>query len=467
MIPVVLSGGSGTRLWPVSRQSHPKQFCDLLDEAHGQTLFANTVRRLQPLGSPWTVTVRELKVLTERSLASLGVPLSQVVYEPFGRNTAPAIALLCRVFELRGMGREVAGIFPADHVIENEEAFHRAVRLGASIAEQGQIVTLGVVPTYPATGYGYIETSGAFSAAGGLRAIGFREKPSAAVAGDFIARGGFFWNAGMFIFRVDTMIALLQEHAPEVWSGFAGLCADLSNLEDIYHSVKGISIDYAVMEKLSSHVCIPCDFPWSDLGSWDSYAEFVERSGAAGVSAGIAGAPIEVDAKGNFVFPSREKVYSVIGADDLLVVDTDDALLISRRGSSELVKDVVEQLKKSGDKRASEHVFEVRPWGRFEILRDTAEFKSKVIDVNPGAQISYQSHTKRAEHWIVVKGRGEVILDDRTLPASPGVHINIPVGAKHRIRNLGTEVLQFVEVQLGSYFGEDDIVRYDDAYGRK
>ena len=466
MIPVILSGGSGTRLWPVSRQSHPKQFCDLLDEAHGQTLFANTVRRLMPLGSPWTVTVRELKVLTERSLSSLGVPSSQVVYEPFGRNTAPAIALLCRVFELRGLGREVAGVFPADQVVEKEEAFHRAVRLGASIAEQGQVVTLGVKPTYPATGYGYIETSGAFSVAGGLRAVGFREKPSESVAADFLKRGGFFWNAGMFIFRVDVMIGLLREHAPAVWSAFADLRADLSNLEDIYHSVKGISIDYAVMEKLPGHVCIPCDFPWSDLGSWDSYAEFAARTGA-GVSSGVSGTPIEVGAKGNFVFPSRDKVYSVTGADDLLIVDTDDALLISRRGSSEQVKDVVEQLKKSGDKRASEHVFDVRPWGRFEILRDTSEFKSKVIEVNPGAQLSYQSHTKRSEHWIVVKGRGEVVLDDRTLPVSAGVHINIPLGAKHRMRNLGTEVLQFVEVQLGSYFGEDDIVRYEDAYGRK
>jgi mannose-1-phosphate guanylyltransferase/mannose-6-phosphate isomerase len=465
MIPVILSGGSGSRLWPVSRAAFPKQFCDILEES----LFAKTVRRLQPLGSPWTVTVKDLRILTERSLKDLGISGEHAIYEPKGKNTAPAIALLCRVFQLKGWGDEVVGIFPADHLINDEDAFRAAVRQGEAYARAGEVVTLGVAPTYPATGYGYIETAGhagnlsqdsSLSGLRPLRAIGFREKPNEQTARDFIAQGGFFWNAGMFIFRVNRMIELLEMHLPDVWEKVNSLNGEMSNLDEIYSKLRSISIDYGLMERLPEHVCVPCHFDWSDLGSWDAIAEVFEKSKRD------QPATVSVASEKNFVISSGDKTYAFVDVDDLIVVDTPDALLISKRGSTERVKEIVDRLKEQKGARAVQHLFEFRPWGHFEILRDAEHFKSKTIAVDPGAQISYQSHAKRSEHWIIVRGEGDVVLNDKIIPVRAGTHVHIPQGAKHRIRNNGIERLEFVEVQIGSYFGEDDIVRYQDDYGR-
>lgn len=338
MIPVILSGGSGSRLWPVSRAAFPKQFCELLDES----LFAKTVRRLAPLGSPWVVTVREMKPLTERSLGELGVPTSQVIYEPFGKNTAPALALLCLQFERRGFGDEIVGLFPADHLVDGDDEFRSVVRAGIAYAEGGEVVTLGIQPTYPATGYGYIATDGPIGSGGGVKAIGFREKPNEVTAREFLNRGGFYWNAGMFIFRVRTMIELFKTYAPDIWASIAALKGDLSNLDEVYAGVRSTSVDYALMERLPSHVCLPCQFGWSDLGSWDSVAGLLpnrERESAT----------VEIEAKGNFIFPQDGKVYAFVGVNDLMVVDTPDAVLVTRKGESELVKQVVDRMKSSAD----------------------------------------------------------------------------------------------------------------------
>lgn len=464
IIPVIISGGSGTRLWPVSRHSLPKQFCDFLDES----LFHKAIKRVLPLGTPWTVTVQDLRILTERALQGLGVPGNQVIYEPRGRNTAPALALLCRIFELQGRSAAVVGVFPADQLVSDEEKFRAAVRTGAQWAAAGHVVTLGVAPTYPATGYGYIETAGPMSGAeasgdsgaNALRATRFREKPNEDTARAFIKQGGFFWNAGMFIFRISRMIELLSTHAPEIWKALSQLKADLSNLIEIYDQVQAISIDYAVMERLPGHVCIPCEFNWSDLGSWDAMADIVKPSEE------LQRATVEVGGQNNFVFSSKSKAYGLVGVEDLIVVDTPDALLVAKKGSSERVKEVVEKLKERKITSAVHHPSEVRPWGRFDILADERDFKSKTVTVDPGHQLSYQSHKRRSEHWIIVKGAGEVILNDEVLPVAVGTHIHIPMGAKHRIRNSGIVPLQFVEVQLGDYFGEDDIVRYQDDYRR-
>ena len=341
------------------------------------------------------------------------------------------------MFEQRGLSSEVVGVFPADHLIGNEAAFHEAVRLGAKIAaSDGSVVTLGVKPTSPATGYGYIETAGA-NALGGLKAVGFREKPNEETAREFIERGNFFWNAGMFIFKVSTMIELLKKHVPDVWALVAGVEADLSNVGEVYDQVRSVSIDYAVMERLTSHVCIPCDFDWSDLGSWDAFADVQKERGVKTPNM------VEVQSEGCFVQPSGDRTYALVGVDDLLVIDTVDALLISRRGASERVKDVVDKLKKTQGTTAVQHVFEIRPWGRFEVLRDSDLFKSKAITIDPGAQISYQSHAKRAEHWVIVRGTGEVVLDEKVIPVSAGQHVHIPQGAKHRIRNNSSADLEF------------------------
>ncbi|MDX9730239.1 MAG: mannose-1-phosphate guanylyltransferase/mannose-6-phosphate isomerase [Bdellovibrionales bacterium] len=492
-IPAVMSGGSGTRLWPVSRQSFPKQFCEIFGQGLQNSLFAKTVNRIRPFGSPWTVTVGDLKILTEKTLETLEIPRAEIVpqtmYEPRGRNTAPAIAFLCRTLQMRDLADAVVGIFPADQLIQDEMRFQKTVATAIEFAEQGEIVTLGIRPTFPATGYGYIETKDdAVSPSGkpGKRAIRFREKPDEATAKEFLLSGGFYWNAGMFVFKASRMIELLKKHAPGVWQPFDQLKPDLSNIRDVYEKVEAISIDYAVMEKLDSHITVPCEFDWSDVGSWDATSDFVMESLATGDHEDSGGyqtqtaaaiiatsAAIQVESQRNVVFPTDDKSYVFVGVDDIVVVDTQDATLIARRGQSEKVKDAVERLKSSGRRsldRATQHSFEVRPWGRFEVLKDNGVFKSKMITVDAGAQISYQSHAKRSEHWIIVSGRGEVVLNGETTPVEPGSHVFVPVGAKHRIRNTAKpkvgEPLVFIEVQLGTYFGEDDIIRYEDAYGR-
>ena len=458
MIPAILSGGSGTRLWPVSRASHPKQFCDLFDES----LILKTVRRLQPLGTPWVITTQSMRTLTERLFRDLALPQDQILCEPMGRNTAAAVALLCHVLELRGKASEVVGIFPADHFVENTELFQTALRLAEKKAIEGAVVTLGIQPSYPATGYGYIELSRTAATASieAIPALKFREKPDSATAKAYVESGKFSWNAGIFVFRADRMIALLKEHLPDVWNCIAEVKGDLSNLKDAYNQVHSISIDYGIMEKLeNAFLCIPCqDLGWSDVGSWDE---------VAALKASAVTQTTEVEAKRNFVFPATpEKQYAFVGVDDLIVADTVDALLVMRKGTSQAVKDVQQTLAERKAPCATQHVFEYRPWGTFEVLRDTAQFKSKVIRVEPGQQLSYQSHAKRAEHWIVVSGQAEVVLNDVVHRLSAGQHIHIPQGAKHRMRNPGKDVVEFVEVQLGSYFGEDDIVRYQDDYQR-
>ena len=451
-IPTVLSGGSGTRLWPVSRTQFPKQFCELFEES----LFQKTLNRLNHLGSPWVVTNESMKVLTEGVMKTCKVPLNQALYEPKANNTAPAIALLCKVLEQQGRTGDIVGIFASDHLIQKENEFFAAVNLGIDCAKKGMVATLGIKPTYPATGYGYIEVAPEKYLGEARPTMGFREKPDLKTAEGFVASGNYFWNAGMFIFEVATMIRHLQNFMPETWAAIGELKTDLSNLKDVYSKCPSQSIDYGVMEKLKEQVCIPADIGWSDVGSWDEIA-----------SMQASASKVEADATGNFFYSKQNRIAGFVDVNDLIVVDTADALLITKKGSSQKVKHIVDQMNARKDVRSSEHIFEYRPWGRFEILRDTDAFKSKVIHVNPGQQLSYQSHNKRAEHWVIIKGQPEVVLNDVVHQLKPGENIYIPLGAKHRIRNPHpTEVVEFVEVQVGSYFGEDDIIRYQDDYKR-
>ena len=462
MIPVILSGGSGTRLWPVSRVKFPKQFNDLFEEP----LQNLTLKRVGSLGKPMIITSITLRDFTEKKALEAGFPEIDVVYEPFGRNTGPAVAALCRILELRGLANEVAAVFPADHLVDDEVVFHSALDLAEKGARRGKVVTLGLKPKSPETGYGYIQTEKLpFSYNDQLSSfsvVKFHEKPTLETAKQFLADGSFFWNAGIFVFEVQLMIDLFKKYQPQIWAGVAALKPDFSNIKEIYERLPSISLDFAIMEKLSGDelLCVPCDPGWSDVGSWDAVAEVYENTGRS------KGNPIEVDSKNNFVLPKQGKRYAFVGVDDLIVVDTEDALLISSKGHTQQVKTVVDRLKVEAPKLAIEHVFEERPWGRFEIMRDQKHFKSKIIQVNVGAQISYQSHEKREEHWIIVRGIGEIILDEKVMGVQVGSYMRIPTGAKHRIRNVGTEPLEFIEVQLGTYFGEDDIVRYKDDYKR-
>ncbi|WP_413580563.1 mannose-1-phosphate guanylyltransferase/mannose-6-phosphate isomerase [Bdellovibrio sp. HCB288] len=458
MIPVVLSGGSGTRLWPVSRQQMPKQFCTIFEKP----LQTMTLERCHKMGTPWIVTSKALQNLTEINLQTNKMNDVQVVYEPYGKNTAPAIAVLCKLLDLKGLGQEIVGIFPSDHLISKEQAFLKVVDFAASVASNNKVVTLGITPSYPETGYGYIQTKAvSLKEKDGLKAysvVKFHEKPALEKAKEFLTQGSFSWNAGIFVFKAAHMISLFEKLQPELWATVSSLKADSSNLEEIYANVQSISIDYAIMEKLSGEelACIPSEFGWNDVGSWDAVATLQKGQEV-----------LNVKGHGNFVFGDPAKNYSAIGIDDVIVVDTKDALMLVKKGQSQDVRYVVESLAQQKSSLVKEHVYEYRPWGYFEILKDTEFFKSKVIRVNPHSQLSLQSHAKREEHWTITRGTGEVVLNDQVIPVKAGSHVHIPLGAKHRMRNNSDQMLEFVEVQLGSYFGEDDIVRYQDDYQRK
>jgi mannose-1-phosphate guanylyltransferase/mannose-6-phosphate isomerase len=465
MIPVVISGGSGTRLWPVSRASYPKQFAELLDES----LQGKCLKRLQPLGSPFVLTVGSLKVLTEKLFSDLSIPKTNALYEPQPKNTAPAIAFLCRYMQLQNKTDEVVGIFPADHLVSDEKNFLNVVHAAEVFAHKGVVVTLGIQPGFAATGYGYIEVDkkkSSFESEGisAYNTQSFREKPDVKTAESYLQKGNYFWNSGMFIFSVKTMIEALEKHVPAVWKPFLTLKSDLSNLAEIYSIIPSDSIDYAVMEKISNQVCIPCDIGWSDVGSWDEVAKVTGEGHTHNINKASV---YEVGSKNNFVVSARKKIISLVGVEDLMVIDTEDALLLVKKGESQYVKNIVDQIKKEGGVEATEHIFDYRPWGRYTTLRDEDAFKVKKIVVHPGHRLSYQSHTKRQEHWVMIQGIAEVTLNDEVHSLKKGDSIYIPKDAKHRIKNPGAEDLVFVEVQTGTYFGEDDIHRYQDDYARK
>ena len=462
MIPVILSGGSGTRLWPVSRAAFPKQFCELFDES----LMLKTYRRLATLGRPRVLTVEKLSTVTFKSLQFAKLQPEEVLLEPMARNTAPAVAFLCRLLEIQNVSLQtVIGLFPADAYIENETRFLEIVKMAEKAASaSNRVVTLGIQPTYPATGYGYIEASPEIYLEEGahriLHASGFREKPNLTTAQSFLAQKNFFWNAGMFIFPLGRMISEFQKQMPETWNAFKNLRSDLSNLSEIYQSLPSQSLDYGIMEGLKDILVAPADVGWSDVGSWDEFLGLQSQAGA------VDSRIVNVDSDKTAIFSKEKKIYSFIGVNDIELIDTTDATLVVKKGQSQKVKQVLDELAAKKDPRASQHSFEIRPWGRFDVLADRDDFKSKVIEVDPGQQLSYQSHNKRAEHWIIVEGKGEVVLNDKVVPVQAGSYVFIPLNAKHRMRNTGDKPLRFVEVQTGSYFGEDDIVRYQDDYKR-
>ena len=460
MIPVVLSGGSGTRLWPVSRASWPKPFCNLFDEP----LYLKTLKRLLPLGDPWTVTVQALQARTREACRQVGLTDAKLICEPFGRNTAPAIALLCRLFTLRGKGGEVVGIFPADHLVHDDEGLRQAVALGAECAAKGEVVTLGMPPTRPAVTFGYVETAGAVpeqKAPRVVTATQFIEKPDEATARRLLAAGNCLWNTGIFLFRVDAMVGHFQSLLPDLWHRIETIGGTCSDLVSVYEEIEPLSFDHGILERLDSLLCVPCDVGWSDVGSWEEVSA-LSNGGDPGAHVFTA------DADNNYVHPQGSKVYGLAGVNDLIIVDTDDALLVARKGQSHRVREIVETAAQQGLPAATrhDHRFDTRPWGRYEVLAAPDHFKAKVITVAPHARLSYQSHQHREEHWIVVRGAGQVVLDGVSRDVETGDYVFVAKGCKHRMVNPFDSDLQFVEVQLGSYFGEDDITRYQDDYQR-
>lgn len=464
MIPVILSGGSGTRLWPVSRASYPKQFCDFFDGS----FLGNTIERLKPFGEVHVLTTKSMEALTQRAAKRDGLKSENVIFEPMGKNTAPAVALLCHILNTRGKGEEIVGVFPADHLIADEKAFSNAVQLASQMASKGYVVTLGIQPHGPETGYGYIEVlQEEIGSAKDLKAFkvkGFREKPDLKTAQTYTDSGRHYWNAGMFVFKVKDMIAHFQKLQPQIWGKISAIDPEMKNANYNYALVDGISLDYGIMEKLETQACVPCDIGWSDVGSWDEMARLADESRT--VHSQSRAEVFNHNSDNNYVFSVHNKVIGLVDVTDMMIVDTPDALLVVRKGSSQKVKELVDSLKEAGQTQATEHPFETRPWGRFEILADEPDYKAKKITVDPAGQLSYQSHTQRNEHWVIVSGQGQVILDEKPVDLKAGQSVYIPAHSKHRIRNVGNTPLVFVEVQTGSYFGEDDITRYKDDYNR-
>jgi len=454
----VLSGGAGNRLWPISRELMPKQFYDLAGS--GKPLLVDTLQRLQGVGELSVLTNEKLVFSTKGLLNRFNVE-SHVLGEPLRKNTAAAVALFTHLVLQKCSGDTLIGIFPSDHLVTKTSNFKKAIELASAEAHKGAVVTCGIQPTYPSDAYGYIELDSKLNPEDDVQTASvkqFVEKPSILKAEKFLATGRYVWNAGMFVFRADVMAGHLEKHMPELWQGIASIKKDLSNLTEVFATLPSESIDYGVMEKISGIRCVVADLGWSDIGSWEEVVEHqkVEKK------------PIEIAGQNNSFLPFgvNAKEVAFVGVSDLEVVETADALLVLRKGEGQKLREVVNALKKSNPQMVVSHSFEERPWGRFEVILDTAYFKSKKITVWAGHRLSYQSHTKRAEHWVIVKGEAEVTLNDEIIKLKVGEHVHIPLGAKHRIANYGKEAMEFIEVQTGTYFGEDDIIRYSDEYGR-
>jgi len=455
----VLSGGAGTRLWPFSRETFPKQFFDLTGS--GQPLFIETLSRLKGLGSLHVLTT-ELLHFSSMGLLKRHNLEAKILSEPAIRNTAAAVGL-ATLTSLRENPEAVVGVFPADHFVKKPEIFRSALTQAFEVAAQGNVVTLGIQPSYPATAYGYMELKDRVDNKkdwqGPIQVSRFVEKPTFEKAQELLNTQRAVWNAGVFVFPAKFMAELYKKHLPEMWHAFENVHSDFSNLKEVYSSLESVSVDVGIMEKVSNLQCIPVEMGWSDVGSWEEVVAFAQDTGVS----------VNIESSGNFYENLQSvtpKTSVFVGVSDLMVLDTPDALLIASKGSGQKVKEAVQKLKITNARLLKEHAFESRPWGRFEILTDEPHYKSKKITVMPGQKLSYQSHSKRAEQWVVVKGKAEVTLNDQIHHLEVGESIQIPLGAKHRMNNPGTIELEFIEVQTGSYFGEDDIIRYSDDYGR-
>jgi mannose-1-phosphate guanylyltransferase / mannose-6-phosphate isomerase len=468
LIPLILSGGSGTRLWPISRKNLPKQFLSL---AGSETLFQQTVERalgLTDAAAPVVVASDDHRFLAAEQLLTLGIRNANILLEPVARNTAPAIA----VGALQAMTRDPKAILlvlPADHLIGDAASFSEAVAKARPLAEKGWLVTFGIRPDRPETGFGYIRRGKALDEST-FQVEQFVEKPRLDLAERYVASGDYDWNSGMFMFRADRYLAELNTHAPAMLAAAraafdkADVDLDFIRLEaTAFATAPSDSIDYAVMEKTSQAATVPVACQWSDIGSWDALWLAAQKDAEGNH---FEGDVIALDTKGSLVRSHDRHLVAAIGLEDVVVVTTPDATLVARRDASQDVKRIVEQLKAAGRTEHDLHRVVHRPWGTYDSLESGDRFQVKRIVVKPGAALSLQMHHHRAEHWIVVKGVAEVTCDDKVFLLAENQSTYLPLGSKHRLRNPGKVPVELIEVQSGSYLGEDDIVRFDDVYGR-
>lgn len=468
LIPLILSGGSGTRLWPISRKNLPKQFLSL---AGSETLFQQTVKRalcLPDVAAPVVVASDDHRFLAAEQLQELEINDASILLEPVARNTAPAIA----VGALQAMAKDPQAILlvlPADHLIGDDAAFSDAVAKARPLAEQDWLVTFGIRPDRPETGFGYIRRGKPLEI-GTFQVQQFVEKPKLEVAESYVASGEYDWNSGMFMFRASAYLDELGVHAPAMLAAaraaFSRANTDLDFIRlnsEAFASAPSDSIDYAVMEKTSRAAVVPVACRWSDIGSWDALWLAADKDTQGNH---LEGDVIALDTTGSLVRSHDRHLVATVGLENIVVVTTPDATLVARRDASQDVKKIVEALKAADRTEHDLHRVVRRPWGMYDSLESGDRFQVKRIVVKPGAALSLQMHHHRAEHWIVVKGVAEVTCDDKVFLLAENQSTYLPLGSKHRLRNPGKVPVELIEVQSGSYLGEDDIVRYDDVYGR-
>ncbi|MHB1271875.1 MAG: mannose-1-phosphate guanylyltransferase/mannose-6-phosphate isomerase [Rhodanobacter sp.] len=468
LIPLVLSGGSGTRLWPVSRKNLPKQFLAL---AGNGTLFQQTIartRQLPEVAAPIVVASEDHRFLAADQLLEAGIEGATIVLEPLARNTAPAIALGA-LQALQHDAEALLLVLPADHLIGDTAAFTAAVQQAVPLAQQGWLVTFGIRPDRAETGFGYIRRAEAIGD-DGYRVEQFVEKPDLATAEAYLADGGYDWNSGMFLFKASRYLEELATLAPAmlaaVREAHAKASTDLDFVRidrDAFARVPDGSIDYAVMEKTRRAAVIPVNCAWSDIGSWAALWLTGDKDADGNLREGDT---LAIDSSNSLLRSHDRHLLATLGIDDLIVVTTPDATLVAHRDCAQDVKKVVDQLKTAGRTEHSLHRVVHRPWGSYDSLEAGERFQVKRIAVKPGAALSLQKHHHRAEHWIVVSGTAEVTCDDKVFLLGENQSTYIPLGSVHRLRNPGKLPLELIEVQSGGYLGEDDIVRFDDVYGR-
>ncbi|MCE7032792.1 mannose-1-phosphate guanylyltransferase/mannose-6-phosphate isomerase [Lysobacter sp. GX 14042] len=466
--PVVLSGGSGTRLWPLSRQDRPKQFLALMGE---RSLYQETVLRaagLPGVQAPVTVCSEAHRFTVGEQLQAISVASGGIVLEPVARNTAPAIALAALHAQATDPDA-VLLVMPADHLIEDEAAFREAVGRAVALAGDDWLVAFGITPDYAETGYGYIQRGEALDSAG-FRIDRFVEKPDRETAERYLADGGYAWNSGMFLFRAGRYLEELGTHAPAILAAarhaYAESGTDLDFIRidaEAFAASPSDSIDYAVMEKTDRAAVVPVSCGWSDIGSWSSLWAVAERDDAGNKTEGDV---MAVDTRDSLVRASEGRLVATVGVDDLVIIDTPDATLVARKDRVQEVKAVVDRLKADGRSEHLSHRKVFRPWGSYDSIGMGPRFQVKRIVVKPGAALSLQKHQHRAEHWVVVSGVAEVTCDERVFELRENESTFIPRGSVHRLRNRGTAPVELIEVQSGGYLGEDDIVRLEDVYGR-
>jgi mannose-1-phosphate guanylyltransferase / mannose-6-phosphate isomerase len=473
LVPIILSGGAGTRLWPLSRESAPKPFMTLPD---GETLLAKTILRaiaLTEVSGVITVTNRDYYFHTKDVYAGAGVPPPKTTYllEPFGRNTAGAVALAAMCAEATFGADATLLVLPADHLIRDAAAFAGAVERAATLAQAGWLATFGIVPTRPETGYGYIQFGEALDVASTFRVDRFIEKPPLADASNYVASGRHVWNSGMFCFTPAAILDAFAKHAPtvldaarHVWEAMRKQ-TDAAMLEidaALFATVPDISIDYAVMEKASNVAVVRGAFDWSDVGSWQAVSALTESDADGNCGQGVR---VTIATRNTFVH-AQDRVVATVGVDNLVIVDTPDAVLVAHRDHLQRVREVVGELKARGHEAYKMHRTVSRPWGAYTVLQEGPGFKIKRIEVKAGAALSLQMHDHRSEHWVVVSGEALVTNGERVYAVLVNESTFIPLKTRHRLKNTGTEPLVMIEVQCGDYVGEDDIVRFDDQYGR-